>query len=133
MTDHTAFIQSLYAAFGRGDLGAVLDACDPAVTWTSTGDPATIPWAGTCTGTEGVRGFFAALLGRLDYDAFEPREFFPSGDSVVVLGHARVRGKASGGDGVASDWVHIFTTRDGKLVRFHEFYDTASLQRALRA
>ena len=37
------------------------------------------------------------------------------------------------GRSVASDWVHIFTVRDGKVVAFREFTDTAQFAEAFRA
>jgi ketosteroid isomerase-like protein len=33
---------------------------------------------------------------------------------------------------MASEFVHIFTFRDGKVVRFREFLDTAQLAEAYR-
>jgi ketosteroid isomerase-like protein len=33
---------------------------------------------------------------------------------------------------VASDWVHIFTIKDGKVAAFDEFTDTARFAEAMR-
>ncbi len=129
MTATADLVQTLYAAFGRGDLPALLDHCDPAVTWGSNGDAARVPWGGTRHGREGVQGFFTALLGALEFEVFEPGRFIVQGDVAVVLGHTRARFKAGGGV-VSSDWVHVFTVRDGKLLRFEEYYDTAAIERA---
>ncbi len=133
MTDHSDLIRTLYAAFGRGDLPTILDAAASGVTWWSNGDAATIPWAGSRSGRDGMRDFFVALTAHLDFEAFEPREFFPSADTVIVLGRTRARHK-SGGRGVLDcEWVHTFTIRDGKLIAFREYYDTAAIERALAA
>ncbi len=131
MENHTEFVQALYAAFGRGDLADILDACDPAIIWSSNADPALIPWGGVRHGKEGVTGFFTALGGNLDFEAFEPRQFLPSGDTVVVLGHTRARFKTGGHGVFDSDWVELFTLRDGKLTAFQEYYDTAAIERAI--
>ena len=40
MGENSAVIRSAYDAFGRGDIGAVIDLLDDAVDWTS---PATLP------------------------------------------------------------------------------------------
>ena len=120
MENHTAFVQSLYASFGRGDLGAILDACDPAIAWSSNADAGRIPWGGARHGKDGVTAFFVALGGNLDFEAFEPRQFFPSGDTVIVLGHTRARFKTGGHGVFASDWAEVFTVRGGKLVSFQE-------------
>jgi ketosteroid isomerase-like protein len=80
-----------------------------------------------------VQGFFAALIGTVEIEAFEPRSFFPSGDTVLVLGHTRARHREAGRGVFASDWAHVFTVRDGRQAGFQEFYDTAAIERALAA
>jgi len=131
MTDQVTFIQSLYAAFGRGDLDTILKNCDPAIEWVSNGTAGTIPWAGAHTGVAGAARFFELLAASLDFEAFEPRQFFPSGDTVIVLGRSRARHKHAGKGVFDCEWAHVFSVRDGKLARFQEFYDTAAIERAL--
>jgi ketosteroid isomerase-like protein len=130
MENHTEFVQALYAAFGRGDVADILDACDPAITWSSNCDPAVVPWGGDRQGKDGVTAFFTALGKNLDFEVFEPRQFLPSGNTVVVLGRTRARFKTGGHGVFDSDWVEVFTLRDGKLTAFHEYYDTAAIERA---
>ncbi len=36
------------------------------------------------------------------------------------------------GKKMASDWVHVFTFRDGKVAAFREFLDTAAAAEAYR-
>lgn len=133
MTDNVTFIQSMYAAFGRGDVKTILENLDPAIQWESNGDPATIPWGGKRSGIAGALSFFEALGGNLDFELFEPGQFFPSGDTVIVLGRTIARHKTGGGGAWQSEWVHVFSVRDGKVTRFQEFYDTAAIERALGA
>ena len=131
MSDHAALVQSLYAAFGRGDLGFILDRCAPDIVWESNCDPARVPWGGAHHGTAGVTAFFQALTGNLAFEAFEPGDAHVSGEKVFVLGRTRAR-HAHGGQGAFdSGWVHVFTIADGRLARFAEFYDTAAVERAL--
>jgi len=124
-------VRSLYTAFGRGDVKTVLDNLDPAVTWSSNCGPA-IPWGGTRHGIAGAASFFEALGGNLDFEKFEPREFFAADGTVIVLGHTQARPKRNG-HRFDSDWVHVFTIANGKVVRFREFYDTAAVAAALTA
>lgn len=133
MTDHSAFVASLYAAFGRGDLTFILGHCAPDIAWESNADPDRVPWGGTWTGAAGVTGFFQALTGAVEFEAFEPGRFLPSTDTVVVLGRTRARHRHAGRGVFDSAWVHVFTVRDGRLSRFQEFYDTAAIERALTA
>lgn len=124
-------IRSLYAAFGRGDVKSILDALDPSIEWLSNGDASIIPWGGRRGGLAGAASFFEALADNLDFEAFEPREYFEDGDTVVVLGRTRARVKSGGV--FDSDWAHVCTFRNGKLLRFREFYDTKSIADALAA
>jgi uncharacterized protein len=126
------FIRSLYAAFGRADIKTILDNLDPAITWTSNREGSTIPWSGTWHGSAGVTSFFQALSGNLDFERFEPRDFFEVDGTVVVLGHTGGRLKRNG-QAVTADWVHVYTIANGKVARFREIYDTAPVVAALAA
>lgn len=48
---------------------------------------------------------------------------------VVAVGWYKATVKATRRS-MASDWVMVFTIRDGRIVRFREFTDTAALVRA---
>lgn len=125
-------IRSLYAAFGRGDVKTILDNLDPAIEWVSNGDGKVIPWGGPRGGVAGAASFFQSLADNLDFEAFEPRDFFDAGDTVTVLGRSRARVKKSGGV-FDSQWAHVFTIRNGKLAAFREYYDTKSIADAIAA
>jgi uncharacterized protein len=128
---NSALIRSLYAAFGRGDVKSILDHVDPAIEWISNGDGKIIPWGGTRGGVAGAASFFQSLADNLDFEAFEPREFFEAGESVIVLGRTRARVKKGGV--FDSDWAHVFTLKNGKLLCFREFYDIKSIADAIAA
>ncbi len=124
-------IRSLYAAFGRGDVKSILDTLDPAIEWQSNGDAKIIPWGGRRDGVAGTATFFQALADNLDFEAFEPKEFFEAGETVIVLGRTKARVKKGGV--FDSDWAHVFTLKNGRLLRFREFYDTKSIADAIAA
>lgn len=131
MASNTDFIRNLYAAFGRSDVKTILDNLDPTIVWKSNCDE-TIPWGGTRHGVTGAASFFQELGENLDFESFESREFFEAGDTVIVVGYTRARLQRNGRP-VNSDWVHVFTLRNGKVSQFREFYDTAAVIRALAA
>lgn len=133
MSDQAAFVGSLYAAFGRGDLGFILERCAPDISWDSNCDADRVPWGGRRQGTDGVTAFFQHLTGHLAFEAFEPAAPHVSGDTVFVLGRTRARHRNAGQGVFDCEWVHVFTLADGRLVRFQEFYDTAAVERALSA
>ncbi|MEF3366747.1 nuclear transport factor 2 family protein [Methylocystis sp. 9N] len=132
MTDNSNFINSLYDAFKRGEMKTILDSLDPSIEWASNGDAKIIPWGGRRSGVAGVASFFKSLADDLDFEIFEPRDFFDAGDTVIVIGRTRARVKRQGGV-FDCEWAHVFTVKNGKLARFREFYDTAAIVDALSA
>ena len=78
-----------------------------------------------------MQGFFASVAEHLDFSEFTPKEFYPSGDKVFVLGRYAMTVKKTGLP-MASDWCHIFTIREGRVTAFHEFTDTAQVAEAYR-
>jgi ketosteroid isomerase-like protein len=118
-------VRSLYAAFGRGDLEAIVAPLDPQVSWRTPGVP-DLPTAGLRQGIPAVREFFGLLLQTFDIVDFQPRDFLAAGDKVVVLGTSR-EGPKGGGTLVDFRWVHVFTFRNGKIVSFEEPADVSEL------
>jgi ketosteroid isomerase-like protein len=133
MSDNSKLIRALYDAFGRGDVKAILDNLDPSIEWVSNGDGKVIPWGGKRAGVMGAASFFQSLADNLEFEIFEPHQFFDSGDTVTVLGRTRARVKKGGAGIFDCEWAHIFTLRNGKLIRFQEFYDTAAIIDAIAA
>jgi ketosteroid isomerase-like protein len=128
--DNVQVVKDAYAAFGRGDIPAVVNACAPEVEWTIPGG-AGIPVAGTFHGRKGVAEFFQALGENQTARQFEPREFIAQGDKVAVLGHYQWLIERTG-KRYESDWVHVFTIRERSVMRFQEYSDTAAEAEAYR-
>lgn len=115
-------VQQAYQAFGRGDLDAILGLCAEPVDWRFIGAKG-LPYTTTCTTRAEVGRWFASIPEVEDIQQFEPREFLEAGDHVTVLGWERTAARP-GGKVFETDWVHVFTVRDGKVVRFFGMYDT---------
>ena len=115
-------VQSAYAAFNRGDISAVLDLIADDVEWKFCGSKG-LPYTATFRGKDGTAKFFASIPEEEDLLVFEPREFISAGDKVTVLGWERSQVRP-GGKVFESEWVHLFTIRDGRVVRFWGMYDT---------
>ncbi len=130
MPDNKAFVQSLYAAFGRGDIPFILGHVDPAIEWVSSCSAERIPWGGTRKGRAGAQSFFQALAEHLDFERFEPREFAADGNLVFVHGRTAAKVKQTGRR-FDSEWVHRFDITDGRVTRWQEFYDTDAILAAL--
>jgi ketosteroid isomerase-like protein len=123
-------VQQMYAAFGRGDMSVLLNGFSDDVDWEYAG-PSNIPICGSRRGREQVARFFQALGETLETLQFEPQKFIAQGDEVVVLGHERHRVKSTGCI-FEGDWVQVFTLREGKVIRYREYGDTAALVAAFR-
>ena len=67
----------------------------------------------------------------MDFRAFEAREFIAQGDKVVALVHGESTIKRTKRD-VVNDGAHVLTMRDGKLVRFVGYDNTAAIADAYR-
>ena len=119
MGANTQVVAAAYAAFGRGDIGGLLDLMDDAVEWTS---PRTLPQGGEYRGKLAVAKFFENIGAAWDPLTLELEELGEFGDEVVV-GVARLDGTRRNGPAAGYGSTHVFHVRDGKIVRFREYTD----------
>jgi ketosteroid isomerase-like protein len=131
-TPNIALVKSLYAAFGKGDTASIVAAAAPNVDWETVGRASDVPTFGPRKGPAAVQEFFKLVGASYTFSEFAPKEFYPIGDKVFVLGHYTMTVKKTG-KAMASDWVHIFTIAGGKVVMFREFLDTARAAEAFRS
>lgn len=127
---NTALVQDAYAAYGRGDVEHVLACMSPQVEWEIPAVPA-LAFTGKRHGRDEVADYFRQVVEKQDLRAFTPREFIAQGDKVVVLGHGAWTAKDTGQD-FESDWVHVFTVKDGRIAAFREFMDAHVAVEAFR-
>lgn len=125
---NTQIVQDAYGKFGSGDIPGLLGMLSADVDW-RVPEIEGSTFGGGWQGQEAVGRFFGALVEDEDITEFEPREFIAEGDKVVVLGRSTATVRATGKT-YQTDWVHIFTVSDGKITKFHEFFDNAAATRA---
>ena len=87
--------------------------------------------AGTFKGKEAVLAWFGGLASTLEFTTFEPREFIAQDDTVVSLVYAEATARNTGRTFVNHE-AHVWTFRDGKLVRLRIYLDTAKTAAAHR-
>ncbi len=121
-------VRSAYAAFGRGDLPALLALVSDDVEWKFHGSRG-LAYTGTFRGKAGVTQWVASVPGLDDIQAFEPREFLAGGENVTVIGWESTKAVPSGRP-FEADWVHVWVVRGGRIVRFWGMYDTEASARA---
>jgi uncharacterized protein len=128
-TQNTKIVQDAYAAFLRGDVQGVLGSLDDSIVWQPViGAGKHVPTAGERRGKKAVGEFFKAVADTTHFSRFEPREYVAQGDKVVALGHYTAT--TSKGGSFDSDFVMVFTLRNGKVIQFQEFLDSAALNAA---
>jgi ketosteroid isomerase-like protein len=133
MTDvKIGIIQSVYEAFGRGDIGFILDQLTDDVDWASGPDSDAAPWYGIHRGQAEVPRFFTELAGAVQVTEFTPLSFTSNETDVIAVIRFGFTVPASG-KSAAMDIFHWWRFRDGKVCFFRGADDTARLKEALRA
>src|SRR5688500_9436369 len=105
MGNNTAVIDSAYAAFGRGDIAAVLDLLDDSIEWSS---PATLPHGGEFKGKGGVGQFFQGIGDAWTGLSLDIESVSDAGDDLVI-GLVRASGTRTDGTPGGYGAVHVFT------------------------
>lgn len=124
-------VKQLYAAFAQRDIPAMLACLAPDVVWCEPENPFN-PAAGTHRGHQGFLRWVDIGRNAEDIEILEPRQFLSNDDAVAVVGYMRCVAKATG-RAYESDFVHVVTFRDAKIVRFQEFFDTYAAGEAFRS
>jgi ketosteroid isomerase-like protein len=104
----------------------VAEICDPNIEFVET--PERVD-ARTFHGHEGVLQAWNRWLDQWQEYDWEVEGFEDHGDDVFVLAREEAKGKS--GATVGAKLFLIFTLRDGKIVRYREFYDEQAARAAL--
>lgn len=124
-------VQDLYAAFSRRDVEAILKVLSPEVEWGEPANPYN-PAAGTRYGHEGFLQWLEVGRQTEEILTLEPQQFLTGTDTVAVIGYTKCRAKTTGKI-YETDFVHLINLKDGKVVRFQEFFDTYAAGEAFRS
>lgn len=112
-------VNGAYAAFAKGDIPALLELLADDVDWSS---PGTLPQGGDYTGKDGALQFFQGIGAAWDSLDVEVESIGEAGDGVVLV-VTHLSGTRKGGGPAEYGAAHVFTVRDGKIVRFREYVD----------
>ena len=89
MSNAMKVVKDAYAAFGRGDIQALLALIPADVDWRVVG-PASLPYATQCRTRADVQQYLDDLLSAEEITRFEPREFIDAGEHIIVARLCRV-------------------------------------------
>ena len=116
-------IESVYAAFRRGDIAHIVNLVAPGATWRQ---PSTLPWGGDYTGPEGAAEFFRKLAASMNTVSFEARESISTGNEVFSFGDYEGANPATGKSAHAR-WAFRWRVDGGKITAYEGYMDTAKL------
>lgn len=119
-----SIVEQAYNNFKSGDIEALLNLMSDDITWTLP-DMDGVPFSGARFGRASVAEFFGSVGASQDVLSFEPRELIAEGDRVIALGSYAWRVKANDRE-FSADFAHAWTIRDGKVIEFREYMDTAA-------
>jgi uncharacterized protein len=122
--ENLATVRRAFAALGKNDMGKLKSLLSPDVEWRTPGPTDVLPFAGLHRGPDAVAAWWKKLGESEEAIRFEPKDFIPYEDKVIVTGDSDMRVKSTGKE-LSAEWVQIYTLKDGKIIDFREFYDTA--------
>lgn len=120
-------VQSIYAAFSKGDIPAILDALDENVEWESWEDNhaqrAGVPWLRAGQGRAAAAAFFG-VVGGFKFQHFQVLGMMASENQVAT--EVLVDAIVPGGRRLRDEEVHLWNVNAaGKVTRFRHYADTA--------
>lgn len=130
--ENVSMVKRLYDAFKRREVHSIIDMFeDNAVMHGPAPSASVLPWGGTHNGRSGVAQFFKALGESLEPQQFDLNDFIAQDNKVVVLGYQKGRAKPTGRP-YETEFVNVWTIRNGKFMEFRVYNDTAALVESLR-
>jgi hypothetical protein len=118
-------VRHIYAAFGRGDIPAILACLAEDVEWEYGTPPNPVPWLQPLRGRSQVPRFFDTLMTQVEFQRFEPKQVLADGPLVVGLVDLEATVRATGRRVVEIDEVHLFHfDAAGRVARFRHRADT---------
>ena len=126
--DRLDVVRGIYDAFGGGDMDRVATL----IAETDWQEAEGMPYGGRYRGAEDVfQNVFARIAADVENFSARPDEILAAGDDrVLALGRYAGTGRAGGVD-VA--FAHLWTVRDGKIVKFVQYADTHKYRAAVGA
>ena len=123
-------VETMYAAFAKGDIPTVLAGLDAQVEWWEAENfiyADNNPYVGPESVLQGV---FMRIVSDWDGFAVSPAGVLDAGDTAIGHGYYSGTHKQTGKQ-VRAQFAHFFTFRDGKIVKFQQYTDTAQFKQAV--
>jgi len=120
-------LQTIYAAFSRGDIPAILALCAEDIAWEiwpdNQGQRAGVPWLQPRHGRAGAAAFFQTIA-PFQFHRFEVQQILSSADEAI--GRVAIDLTLPSGTRVQDEEIHWFRfNAAGQIVAFRHYLDTA--------
>lgn len=119
INDPAATVRRMFAAFGAGDVDALLETVHPSSRWTYYGANPRLSKA-HFSGHEKVRAFFERILARLVMTEFNTDEFVIQGDTVVIFGSEAGMVRTTG-QAFRNEWTQKYVVKNNLIVEMAEY------------
>jgi ketosteroid isomerase-like protein len=125
MSKNVPHVEAIYAAFGRGDVPAILEHLSDDVAWEYQPISTTVPWLQGRRGKEGALAFFQAVGSELAISKFTVNRLLAADQLVVALVDLEGTVKKTGRAIHEVDEVHLWHFDErGRVARFRHCVDT---------
>jgi ketosteroid isomerase-like protein len=128
--ENVKVVRGMYQAFASGDIPVIIAALDPQVEWWEAENfiyADKNPYLGPDAVLGGV---FMRIANEWDGFAVSPEAVLDAGD--VSVGHGYYSGTCKQtGERVRAQFAHFFTFREGKIIKFQQYTDTAQFLKAV--
>jgi len=117
-------VQSMYTAFGRGDIPALMAHISPDVSWEHGAPDHGVPWLKPGRGLAHVVEFFQTVGRELDISRFEVQQLYAAGDQVIAQIAIELRVRSTDKPVRDFELHHWQFGADGKVQAFRHVVDT---------
>lgn len=129
-TNHLATVQSIYEAFGKGDIATILNNLTDEVTWEHAGNPQVLPFAGKVQGKDAVLRFFQTVGKEVQFLAFEPSNFREVNNMVITDVFVKGIINKTGKQYITQNVFTWTFNEDGKITAYNNEADMSELEAA---
>jgi uncharacterized protein len=109
-------VRTIYAAFGRGDVAAILDSLTDDVDWSSEGTSDSAPWFGQRIGKKAVASYFTSIAETIEVLDFTQLGLAANDKEVMVLNRFHMRSRKTGNE--AAMQLHHYWRFRGRKVEY---------------
>lgn len=132
-TDNINTIKTIYEAFGRGDVDAILANVTDDVDWSNEAANSELaPWYGPRKGKDEVARFFEEIGGGIEVSEFTPLTYAATENEVLTLVRFAFKPRTIGKE-AAMNLHHYWRFRDGKVEYYRGAEDTALMAATLQS